>query len=549
MAKDNAINIFEIKSFRGGISEYENKGIPGAFKMAWNLDIRKRTDSISCAQLLVEIGNTAQSASASLSPSASVSPSSSGSPSPSLSRSPSSSASPSPKSPSASVSPSASKSPSASASPSASVSMSASVSPSISPSAGLLTVFSDLIKQFVISSDGNIYGFGNTGVIYKIDSDNYVSQVYDLGKPIVGASEWYNNSGQTFLYFATRTELHRKELPGNTSWNDVDASGNYPKTNLTASDWHTMREAGGSLIIANGQYLALVGYDDSYTNEAVDLIPGNIAKTIVERNGRTIAGTARQSDLTKSINSAIDCEVPLAQVGDDGEIYFANMSDNIPAKRFPGGGKTNPGGVTNLVDQVNFFEWEQDALSWIDKQAVGNMSAWGVYSADSGYNGIYTYGRKSKEYPFVLNLEHEMDVDEIGAIIAKDGVIYASYRDGSDFGVRMVDQTQKATGTYDALEFDSPTKTPQDITNWMYAEIYMKPLPASCSVQFWYRINKTGSYVQAKLADGNTSYTTENGEKAVFVIQADGEIYEHRLVLVPYANTTPEVYRIRTYFR
>ena len=67
-----------------------------------------------------------------------------------------------------------------------------------------------------------------------------------------------------------------------------------------------MNTAGGALFIANKSWLAMVGYDGSYTNEALDLIPGNDAKTLVERAGRIIIGSARSSDPDRSINGAID---------------------------------------------------------------------------------------------------------------------------------------------------------------------------------------------------------------------------------------------------
>ena len=180
------MGIFQTISWRGGISDYEDKGIPGAFKFAANIDIRKLIDSISCQQALMDEGTFASSPSQS--PSSSLSPSASSSSSVSHSTSPSASASPSGGGVS-SISPSSSRSPSASQSPSGSVSPSSSVSPSPSPSAGLTTVFSDLIVDWVKCSDGSLYGFGNTGKIYKRPSQDQWLQVYDLHKPIVGAEE------------------------------------------------------------------------------------------------------------------------------------------------------------------------------------------------------------------------------------------------------------------------------------------------------------------------------------------------------------------------
>lgn len=309
-----------------------------------------------------------------------------------------------------------------------------------------------------------------------------------------------------------------------------------------------MKQIGGALKIANDSWIALVGYDDSYTNEALDLIPGNIAKTIVERSARAVIGTFKKADPTRGVNAAIDAEFPLAQVGDDGDIYYADMTSSMPIKRFPGGGIVNPGGVTNEIEQANFFDWEETALSWIDKQTVGNLPLFGVFNAETGKNGIYSYGRKNKNHPTVLNLEYLLDVDEIGALTNVAGITLASYRDGTDFGVKAVDPFNKATGVYEGLDFRAPVKIPMKITRWNSAEIFMKPLPIGTSVEFWYRVNKTGSFIQAKTADGNSSFTVTGAKKAVFRIVAEGEIFEPRLVLNPYGNTCPEIHRLRVYF-
>lgn len=539
--------VYEVSRFNGGISDFEDRGIAGSFKFGSNLDIRKIRDSLTCNQALKEEGllSASSSPSSSTSPSSSQSPSASPSatPSPSASTSPSSSASSS-ASPSTGISSSPSLSPSASASPSASTSPSHSTSPSPSPSSGLNTVFKDLILFFVEASDGYTYEFGDTGYIYRRDADGNHIQVYkDPDGAIKGASEWYSDAGETFLFFATDTLLKKKNISGLSSWNDVVTVGN-----LTSADWHTMREAGGSLIIANGGKLALVGYDQSFTNEAVNLIPGNIAKTIIERDGRTIAGTVRASNPDIGINGAIDSEVPLAQVGTDGELFYSNMVDSIPVKRFPGGGQVNPGGVVNMVEQVNFFEWEQNALSWIDKQTVGNLSMWGVFGAETGKNGIYSFGRKNKNHPFVMNLEYKMDVDEIGALANVDGTIIASYRNGADFGVVSVDPNNKATATWEGIDFKSPIKKPINITKYDYVEVFCKPMPANTEIKFYYRMDKTGDFVQAKTADGNDAFTTAGADKAVFRINAEGQVYEPRLVLIPSGNETPEIFRKRTYF-
>ena len=520
--------IYEVTSFRGGISDWDDKGIPGAFKFGSNLDIQKKIDSLSCGQALVDEGLYSGH-----SPSLSPSPSASGSSTPSSTESTSVSTTRS-ASESASLSPSVS----VSSTPSATQSPSASVSSSPSPSVPPATVFEDLIQFFVKCSDGYTYGFGNTGRIYRRDADGFWLKVYtDPDGQIKGAEEMPTGNGTTYLGWCTDTKVKKKLIPGSSTWSDVTTVAQ----NLIPADWHTMRQVGGATKIANKSYLAMVGYDESYTNEAVDFIPGTIAKTLVERNGRVI---------TSEANAAIDCEYPLAQIGTDGEVVFANMSDSIPVFRFPGGGKVNPGGVCNEETVVSFFEWEETALSWIDKQTVGNMSLWAVWDAEAGKGGIYSYGRRRKNHPITLNLEYALDMDELGALVTVDGTTLVSYRDGSDFGVKATSDTVKDVAVWEGLDFKAPVKRPVNITTWKTAEVFLNPLPGGTSIEFWYKINKTGVFKQAYLADGSTqSFTRANEEKAVFRIVEEGEIFEPRIVLRPLGNNTPEVHRIRVEFQ
>lgn len=378
--------------------------------------------------------------------------------------------------------------------------------------------------------------------------------VYNQNAEIKGAEEEPASNGNRYLIWATNTELHRKLIPGNSGWNDVNqtvpgtSDPGWPKTNLTGDVPHTMRQIGGGVEIANGSSLAKVGYDQSFTNNALDIIPGNVINTIVERNSRGIYGVFRKGYINKGVNAAFDTELPLAQIGDDGELYYSNMAEFVYIKRFPGGGMVNPGGVTAERDYVAFFEWDQTALSYIDKQRISNLSLWGVYNATSDYNGVYSYGRKNKNHPIVLNLEYALEVTEIGAVITNNGTTLISYRNGTDFGVKAVDSTAKATGTYQSLDFKAPVKNVEKPTRWIVAELYMAPLPSGASVQFWYRVNKNGSFVQANTTDGQTSFTVTNGKKASFTVDADGDFFEEQIVLVPTGNNSPEIYRSRVYF-
>ncbi len=514
----------------------------------------------------MEIGNKF-STSASVSPSASLSPSASISQSVSQSISPSSSVSPSIQiSPSSSQSPSASNSPSGSLSPSASISPSHSVSPSPSPTAGLHSVFNDLIHFFVKCSDGNVYGFGNTGKIYKIQPDLACFQVYDLRKPIIGASEKPSSGGNIYLEFADATNLHRKLISkadgtlGDPSWNDVNAAGTvqgdiWPKNNLDKTKWHPMAQVGGDVVIGNKDKLAMSAYDDSYTNEALDIIPGRVIRAVLERVGRAVMGSTPAIEEEAGINAMIDCEYPFAQVGNQGDIYYSDFVNSIAVKRLICGGKVNPGGVANVLSNINVFDWEQTALSWIDKQTIGNMALFAFWDGVVGKQGIYTAGRNNKNQPFVWNCEYQFDADEIGAVTYAFGLTIFSYQIGSTYGVKVTDTQNKAVGIYEGLDFYAPIKTPLYITTADWAELFFAPLPANTSVEFWYRINKKGVFKQAQLASiGTTSTYAGSGvntgsQRAVFRIGEKFDIIEPRVVVNPSGNITPEVYRIRLGFK
>ena len=76
----------------------------------------------------------------------------------------------------------------------------------------------------------------------------------------------------------------------------------------------------------------------------------------------------------------------------------------------------------------------------------------------------------------------------------------------------------------------------------------MSPLPSGASVSYYYKMNKTGDWILAYTASGGASYNTANGKKAVFVIQAEGEIFSHKIVLTPSGNNSPEIFRERIFF-
>lgn len=459
-------NIFELKSFRGGISDYENVGIAGSFKYGESLDIRRSVDALYCQQDITDdlasgtMGGTAFS--------------------------------------------------------------------------------------IVNSSDGNTYFFCGDGGIYKRTSAGVYTLVYTDTDAITGAQEWYNNVGDTFLTWATDTSLHRKELPGLADWSDVDATVNgqtYPKT-LTSSVWHTLAQINGSLLIANVNTVAMVGWDDSFTDNALQLIPGNEAMCFMEYKNYAYIGCTRsdrgndarlfvwdtaqslnwndKGALPASANALVNAEFPIVQCGDAGQLFLADAGAYaMPLIGFPGGGYVNPGAVE------------------IDR----GMAIFGVSGGD--HSGIYSFGRVRKNDNLVLNYDHPFDCDKIGAIKFVGGTLLFSYKDGESYGIKKVSST-KATGIYQSIDLIAPILVREPV--WTTVRLIMGALPAGCSVEVWRKIDKTGAFTQANLEDGSTSFSITGGTEAVFYMGDKGKICEVKIILNPYGDKSPEVYRVQVGF-
>jgi len=469
---------FLIKSFKDGISDYEDKGLPGAFKFGANLDTRRRIDSLKAGQGLTD-----------------------------------------------------------------------------DLAVGTITSPPRFMVQ---SADGNTYI--SAGVkIYKRTSAGVYSLVYtDVGSDgdITGMAEWVNDNSDTFIYYTTATKLHRKAVltgttPVDITWSDVDATVNgqtYPKTNLTSATWHTMAIVNGSLVGVNKDTLFKVGYDDSYTNNAVKLYPGNVGKVIIESGIRALVGSNRvdngeSSSITiwdtddqnftgkiqlpfANINALIETEIIILQYGTSGELYFVSSSSKVPVTSLPGGGQVDPDGVVS-----------HEGLALL-----------GVYGNGTGKTGIYSYGRKRNNANFTLNCEYQFDCDAIYSVTKVGTDILFSYKLGSNYGIKKVDTANKATtATYESLDLKSP-RIQQQPVNWATIVLQMASLPTGCSIAVNRRDNKTSTWVACNVEGGGASYSTVGGEEATFLIGDRGKFFEVQIILTTSANTSPEIYEAQIFF-
>ena len=481
---------FLIQSFKGGLSDYEDKGLSGSFKFGSGLSIRRDKDSLKAQQGLTDDLATGG-------------------------------------------------------------------------------VMDASVVDVVFSTDGDTYWGLSNGKILKRTSAGVWSLVYtDVGGDLRGIAEWGNDNGETGIYWATDTGLRRKPIPGSSDWSDVDSNAGdpaqtYPKSNLTDTPNHLMKVVNGALLINNGDTLAMVGYDESYTNNALQLLPGNLAQVLADDGAYLQLGANKNDDSEESwiyvwdlisqnyndrdsipvsdINAIIKTEITLMQVRNDGLLYFFGDSAKLPITSFPGGGQVEPAGA-----DVN-----------------GGLALFGVYGNGSGKVGVYTYGRVKKNADMVLNLEYPLDCDNIYAVKKVGTDILIAYKDGSSYGVKKVDTSNKVSvATYESLVLKYPPEADKEpVTHFI--QVQCAPLPANCSIEVWRRRNQDESggtdyngdstgdddgWFQCSLEDGTGSLSTTGATQGMFKVGDMARYMEIKVVLNCNGNNSPEVFKIQPFF-
>ena len=469
-----------ISSFRGGLSDESDKGIPGSFKYGHGLDIHSRDDILMCASNVVTVDST---------------------------------------------------------------------------------TIGDLIQFLVPASDGSMYAFGSTGSIYSIagqKDDPAVSFAYnDEAGNILGAGEFQDDTGISYMYWATATQVSQRAMNSGEKavpWTNVTANFKTDKISSSAV-WHPMKAAMGQFNIGNAEGLATLTYAAAFDPFDLNIIPGNLINCLEERDDYLLIGSEKL-DLSEEghlwswittatnwvqkkklpiqgVNSLIDTELKLAQGGDDGEIFFSDLLNSVPVAIVPGGGKTNPGGVTIHND----------------------LAAFGFYGAT--YPGIWTYGRKHKNRPFALNQSYRLaatvagsSVSSIGAVCEFNGQLFASWgtTDGStsDYGLDAVSTTTKVTqAVYEGLEFNGGNphlSKPIDTIALVFS-----PLVSGTSVSAKFKFDKESAWRYGVLSDGSTTFSASNEVLALFSVGKPGRIFEVGAELNASGSSTPEIQAIVSY--
>ncbi|MBI2620661.1 hypothetical protein HYW61_00350 [candidate division WWE3 bacterium] len=422
------------------------------------------------------------------------------------------------------------------------------------------TVITDLILFYVPASNGNLYGFGDTGNVYRKQGGAATWElVYaDANGKITGAAEYTNNDGSDnyipYLYWATETNVSRIKLSG--TW-ATDVEHNWQTLDGDPS-WHTMSEALGVLLICDNKDLAMVDYEGGFNLDAVDLPRSHRNKCLLGLDQLVVFGSTkgdkveegwlwtwdkiqpswiqRRMVAERGINALLQGEFLMIQAGVRGGLYFWDTSSLLRIKRLPGEfAWVNPGGVT----------------------IMGGLPLLGVNGSNKC--GIYSYGRLNKNDPYALNLEYTPSHGKfenvlIGALTMYEDRIYCSWKDGTTFGTDVLDPDNKAEARYEGLVFDGGESFTQK--GFRQIKVVTKPLPRDCGIEIFFKVNQQTDWQKATMQDGSELFDHEGRSKAIFSIETggndddpgSGEEYELAMNLHPNGNDTPEIISATTYF-
>lgn len=371
-------------------------------------------------------------------------------------------------------------------------------------------VITDLITAFVtVQSSGDVVAFGDSGKIYvqTAGTGSFVLKYTDpTNRKILSAYE-YNG----FIYWTTPTKLHRLA----SSFSSGTWSGNVQldfQTFLNGNAlYHPMLEVYNKLYIGDGSTLA--EYDEdlgSFNNEKISIFGDEEMVALTFNGARVKFYSHRTSNIeygrcylwdgvSQSYNEFIAWEglfihsaVSLLNrdyvlAGKKPALYASSGYSSQRLKKIPGFTGVNVGviGPNSLIaaDGLVFF---------------GSI----LSGASSMNRGVWSYGAKEKDFPFVLNNEFTTSngnaFDSVGAVHFSGGNIYVSWQNGSTYGLDISNASKYAsTGEWVTRAWDGGASS--QLKEPLALKIGFKQLAAGEKIEIFFRRNLTSSWGTAVL--------------------------------------------------
>ena len=474
---------YTIKSFRGGISDENDKGIAGSFKYGHGLDIHGRDDVLKCASTMATIASGAGT-------------------------------------------------------------INDLIQFTVSASDGTTYCFGSAGSVYAVSGNPsdpavNFAYNDENGAIkgaaeWKLsDGNNYLYWATNTSvarAALNGALDVPWAAGVANQDYKTTLDAATWHTMENASGNLNIANGNYLATIDFDGDFNP-----AALNIRPGNLIKALEERDDYT------ILGS------ERNDKSEEGhlwswidTAvnwiqKKKIPIQGVNSLITTEIPLLQGGDDGEIFPADFTNATPIHSIPGGGQTNPGGVAIDNDLAVFGIYGGSTVTYPGIWSYGRRLLNRPQALNYQYRLINTVNGST-----VSTIGALSTID--GLVLASWGTNDDSY---STYGIDMVSSTTRATAIYEGLEFDAGHPHLKKL--FESVKVTTSPLASGTSYSIKFKLDKESAWRYAVLGTGATTYSTADSTESEWSIGKTGHIYEVGAELNPSGADTPEIQSITTY--
>lgn len=308
-----------------------------------------------------------------------------------------------------------------------------------------------------IQSTGDVIAFlANGKILRRAAGTGSWALVYtdSSARNIINAIE-YNG----YLYWFTPTHIHRIAIANiDASWSG-DVSENYKEFTNKNTIAHPALENNNKLYIGDGSLLAeldslmtwtpnkLAIFGDEYIRAIT--FGGSMMRLFANKTNNIDAGHKYYWNGTaEAYNEKVYLkQIVHAAINDGGEdyilaglrpyLYISSGYEFIDLKRIP-----------LVADNKKCF-FSPNSMCFYDSLIV--MAPAEANTDASIGRGAWTYGRENKNYPYSLNFDYPTSNDNatdiIGCVHNAAGVLYISWKNGSSYGIDVVNTTKyRATG-------------------------------------------------------------------------------------------------------
>lgn len=322
----------------------------------------------------------------------------------------------------------------------------------------------------------------------------------------LGAAEY-----QGYVYWATESRLHRIAVADcdDNDWT-TDAAEDWGTFDVTDSEFHPMYNHPGTLVlyIGDGNQVAQVDAGVFSSNAldiktplrikslgqlATDLLIGtyvadNVTQTeIIRWNTWSVSFTNSDPIPEVGINAFLPADnFVLVQAGLAGNIYYYDGQNLELYSKIPGTysstatAQVHPYSIANKEGQILF------GLSNVTGNPADQL--------------IYRIARHSRDFDYIMDQPYPISERsgsdfvtssiEIGAILVVGQIVYASWKNGSSYGVDKLDTSNKLNGAY--LETRVMVVNREEFANFARSVVSYASLPTSTDIDMYLDKNYAG---------------------------------------------------------